>query len=274
MSIQLYLWRGLLKFLKASSISSWDLRGWFLKSSSSSSEVRQNFSKSSSEAHQKFVKFIKFVKFVRTSSKVRQVRRKFVKFVGGLGGGPNWESKQLLFLIVVGKAVFFDFWWQQLILLTNLTNFWKTSDELLTNFWRTSDELLTNLTNFWLHSQIKTCFLWVVVKSQPLAHVFCFFQSAPLKTSVGADNTNMHCRSDRIVGRFRLQVIIWILATHSYTFKFYLTAWAASQHNPIFWHAGPKKCYWCRVHSGFGYNVSVPVVPHKAVAEVSKIGNL
>ena len=146
MSIQLYLWRGLLKFLKASSISSWDLRGWFLKSSSSSSEVRQNFSKSSSEAHQKFVKFIKFVKFVRTSSKVRQVRRKFVKFVGGLGGGPNWESKQLLFLIVVGKAVFFGFFggnnlfcWQT----------WRTSEKLLTNFWQTSDELLTSFWRTW-----------------------------------------------------------------------------------------------------------------------------
>ena len=62
MSIQFYLWRGLLKFLKESSSSSEDLRG-----SSSSSKVRE--------------KFVRFVKFVRNLSEVRQ---KFVKFVRNL----------------------------------------------------------------------------------------------------------------------------------------------------------------------------------------------
>ena len=80
-----------------------------------------------------------------------------------------------------------------------------------------------------------------------------------LETGVDTHTHMQHCRSDRIVGRFRLSVVICILATHSYTLKFYLTALAASQQNPFFWHAGPKKCYWCRVHSGFGYNVSVSV---------------
>ena len=61
---------------------------------------------------------------------------------------------------------------------------WRISDEideLLTNIWRASgehDEPQTNLTNFWLVK--KTCFLWVVVKSQPLAQVFCLFCSRPL----------------------------------------------------------------------------------------------
>ena len=188
MSIQFYLWRSLLKFLKSPS-SSWDLR--------SSSEVRQV--RSSSEVRQ-----------VRSSSKVRQVRQKFVKFVGGLGGGPNWESGQLIFSWFwwAKHLLFFDFWVaKQLIYfvvkkwdLTNLTNFWRTwrtsdeSDELLTNltnFWRTSDELDELLTNFWRTwwtsdelDELLTCeknmFLWVVVKSQPLAQVFCFFCSRPL----------------------------------------------------------------------------------------------
>jgi len=86
----------------------------------------------------------------------------------------------------------------------------------------------------------------------------CFlFLSVGLSENVSGiwQHTHMHCRNDRIVSRFRLKVTIWILATHSYTFKFYLTALAASQQNPFFWHAGPKKCYWCRVHSGFGYDV-------------------
>ena len=181
MSIQFYLWRSLLKFLKSPS-SSWDLR-----SSSSSSEVRQKFVRNSSSSSE--------VRQVRSSSKVRQVLQKFVKFVGGLGGGPNWESGQLIFLILMGKTsfVFWFFGWPNNLyilllkneiwrtwrtsdeldeLLTNLTNFWRTwrtSDELLTNFWRTSDELDELLTCE------KNMFLWVVVKSQPLAQVFCFF---------------------------------------------------------------------------------------------------
>jgi hypothetical protein len=60
---------------------------------------------------------LKFVKFVRRSSEVRQVRQKFVKSSSSLsqvrqirrrpGWGPNWESKQLIFLILVGKTAYF-----------------------------------------------------------------------------------------------------------------------------------------------------------------------
>ena len=67
MSIQFYLWRGLLKFLKSPS-SSWDLR-----SSPSSSEVRQKFVK--------FVRSSSSSKFVKSSSEVRQIRRR-----------PGWGS--------------------------------------------------------------------------------------------------------------------------------------------------------------------------------------
>ena len=181
--------------------------------------------KRSSEVLTKIIKFLlrsqRFVKFVKISSKVRYVRQKFVKFVRSssnsseawvevLIGSQNnlflwfWWAKQLILFDLEGKTVYFVvIKWD----LTNLINFWRTwrtSDELLTKFWRTrrtSDELgepLRNLTNFWRCSEVSafsSCSL-----------LFC--QSASLKTSVGSDNTHthMHCRSDRIVGSFRLSV--------------------------------------------------------------------
>ena len=186
MSIQFYLWRSLLKFLKSPS-SSWDLR-----SSSSSSEVRQKFVRNSSSSSE--------VRQVRSSSKVRQVLQKFVKFVGGLGGGPNWESGQLIFLILMGKTsfVFWFFGWPNNFIyfvvkkwdLTNLTNFWRTwrtsdePDELLTNltnFWRTSDELLTNLRRTWRTSDLWKKHVFMGCSEVPaFSSGFLFFCSRPL----------------------------------------------------------------------------------------------
>ena len=140
----------------------------FVKSSSEVRQVCQKFvrfvrsSSSSSKVRQVRQKFVKFVRSSSSSSKVRQVRQKFVKFVGSLGGGPIGSQNNLFFLFWWTKQlIFLDFGWQTTYFVVkkwDLTNFWRTSDELdelLTNFWRTwrtfdeLDELLTNLTNFW-----------------------------------------------------------------------------------------------------------------------------
>ena len=99
----------------------------FVRSSSSKSEVRQKIVRSSSKVRQKCVRSSskirqKFVRSPSSLSEVRQVRQKFVKSSSSLsqvrqirrrpGWGSNWESKQLIFLILVGKtAYFFDFRW-------------------------------------------------------------------------------------------------------------------------------------------------------------------
>ena len=230
----------------------------FVKSSSEVRQVCQKFvrfvrsSSSSSKVRQVRQKFVKFVRSSSSSSKVRQVRQKFVKFVGSLGGGPIgsqnnlfflfWWTKQLIFLdfgwqttyFVVKKWDLTNFWrtsdeldelltnfwrtWRTFDeldeLLTNLTNFWRTFDELLTNFWRTSNELLTNLTSFWRtfdelltnltnfrrtwRTSKNNMFLWVVVKSQQLAHVVCFF-SVGLSENISAETVRLKlCESTKL----------------------------------------------------------------------------
>ena len=143
-----------------------------------------------------------------------------------------WWAKQLILFDLGGKTVYFVvIKWD----LTNLTNFWRTwltsdeLDELLTNFWQNSDErgeLLTNLANLWGTWRTSD----VVVKFQPLAHVLCFFVSRPLWKRQWDLTTRTHTHALQEWSDCGLISSI----SNSYTFKFYLTALAASQQNLIF----------------------------------------
>ena len=138
-----------------------------VRSSSSSSEVRQKFVRSSSEVRQVRQKFVRFVRSSSSSSEVRQVRQIsfFNNKIYKLFGHPKNQKTKDVLPIKIKKISCPD---SQLgpppRPPTNLTNVWRTwrtfdelrtwrtsdeLDEFLTNFWRTSDELLTNLTNFW-----------------------------------------------------------------------------------------------------------------------------